>query len=230
VTPQAPVVELLDAARVYQLDNAAFRGAPVSALRGVTLRVEAGEFVAIIGPSGSGKSTLLHLMGGVDLPTSGEVRLFGEATHRLSDATLAAVRLERLGFVFQRFFLLPMLTAEENIILPMLEAGVPAVERARRVTELLEYIGLTHRRRHLPGQLSGGEMQRIAVARALANGPSLLLADEPTGELDQQTGQEIGRLLQRVQRAGVAVVVVTHNPDIAALADRTLVLRDGRLI
>jgi putative ABC transport system ATP-binding protein len=112
----------------------------------------------------------------------------------------------------------------------MLEAGVPAVERARRVTELLEYIGLTHRRRHLPGQLSGGEMQRIAVARALANGPSLLLADEPTGELDQQTGQEIGRLLQRVQRAGVAVVVVTHNPDIAALADRTLVLRDGRLI
>jgi len=220
----APVVELRDAARLYQLD-----GAPVAALRGVTLRVEAGEFVAIVGPSGSGKSTLLHLMGGVDLPTSGEVRLFGDVTHRLSDAALTAVRLRRLGFVFQRFFLLPMLTAEENIILPMLEAGVPPAERARRVSELLEYVGLTHRRRHVPGQLSGGEMQRIAVARALANAPSLLLADEPTGELDQQTGQEIGRLLQRVHGAGVAVVMVTHNADIAALADRMLVLRDGRL-
>jgi len=220
----APIVEVRDGTRTYRLD-----GAPVEALRGVTLRVEAGEFLAIVGPSGSGKSTLLHLMGGVDLPTAGEVRLFGDVTHRLRDAELTALRLRRLGFVFQRFFLLPMLTAEENILLPMLEAGMPAVERARRVTELLEYVGLTHRRRHVPGQLSGGEMQRIAVARALANHPALVLADEPTGELDQESGREIGRLLQRVHCEGVAVVVVTHNPDIAGLADRTLVLRDGRL-
>ena len=220
----APVVELRDGARTYQFD-----GTPVAALRGVTLQVQAGEFVAIVGPSGSGKSTLLHLMGGVDLPTSGEVRLFGDVTHRLSDTALTAVRLRRLGFIFQRFFLLPMLTAEENIVLPMLEARVPAGERTRRVVELLDYVGLAHRRRHAPGQLSGGEMQRVAVARALANRPSLLLADEPTGELDQDTGREIGWLLQRVHHEGVAVVVVTHNAEIAALADRTLVLRDGRL-
>lgn len=220
----APVVELRDGARTYQFD-----GTPVAALRGVTMQVQAGEFVAIVGPSGSGKSTLLHLMGGVDLPTSGEVRLFGDVTHRLSDAALTATRLRRLGFIFQRFFLLPMLTAEENIVLPMLEAGVPPAERTRRVADLLEYVGLAHRRRHVPGQLSGGEMQRVAVARALANRPSLLLADEPTGELDQETGREIGRLLQRVHREGVAVVVVTHNAEIASVADRTLVLRDGRL-
>jgi putative ABC transport system ATP-binding protein len=220
----APVVEIRDVVRTYRTD-----GAPVEALRGVSLQVDPGGFLAIVGPSGSGKSTLLHLMGGVDLPTAGEVRLFGEATHRLRDADLATLRLRRLGFVFQRFFLLPMLTAEENILLPMLEAGVPASERARRVAALLDYVGLPHRRRHRPGQLSGGEMQRVAIARALANGPSLVLADEPTGELDQEAGREVGRLLQRAHREGVAVVVVTHNPDIAALADRTLVLRDGRL-
>ncbi len=220
----SPVVELRDGARTYQVD-----GTRVAALRGVTMQVQAGEFVAIVGPSGSGKSTLLHLMGGVDLPTSGEVRLFGDVTHRLSDAALTATRLRRLGFIFQRFFLLPMLTAEENIVLPMLEARVSPAERTRRVADLLEYVGLAHRRRHVPGQLSGGEMQRVAVARALANRPSLLLADEPTGELDQETGREIGRLLQRVHREGVAVVVVTHNAEIASVADRTLVLRDGRL-
>ncbi len=220
-----PVVDVRDAARTYHLD-----GAPVAALRGVTLRVTAGEFLAIVGPSGSGKSTLLHLAGGVDLPTSGEVRLFGEVTHHLADGALTALRLRRVGFIFQRFFLLPMLTAEENVVLPMLEAGVPPPVRARRVADLLDYVGLGHRRRHLPGQLSGGEMQRVAIARALANRPSLLLADEPTGELDQETGREIGRLLQRIHAEDVAVIVVTHNPDIAALADRTMVLRDGRLV
>ncbi len=218
------VVDVRDAARTYQFD-----GAAVTALRGVTLQVQAGEFLAVVGPSGSGKSTLLHLVGGVDLPTAGEVRLFGRPTHHLTDAALAALRLRRVGFVFQRFFLLPMLTAEENITLPMLEAGVPPAERASRVADVLEYVGLTHRRRHLPGQLSGGELQRVAVARALANHPALLLADEPTGELDQDTGREIGRLLQQIRAQGVAVIVVTHNPEIAALADRTVVLRDGRL-
>jgi len=220
----APVVELRDVRRVYRLD-----GTEVHALRGVSLAVEPGCFLAVVGPSGSGKSTLLHLMGGVDLPTSGEVLLFGQPTHRLGDAHLARLRLRRVGFVFQRFFLLPMLTLEENVMLPMLEAGVPARERRERVDRLLAYVGLQHRRHHLPGQLSGGEMQRGAIARALANGPALLLADEPTGELDQQTGREIGRLFARIHADGVAVVVVTHNPELASLAEHVLTIRDGRL-
>ncbi len=219
-----PIVEVRDATRVYALD-----GTAVPALRGVTLEVRSGEFLAIIGPSGSGKSTLLHLMGGVDLPSEGEVVLFGHPTRRLTDAVLSALRLRRIGFIFQRFFLLPMLTVEENVILPMLEAGMPPAERAARVTEVLSYVGLAHRWRHLPGQLSGGEMQRVAIARALANRPSLVLADEPTGELDQETGREIGRLLRRINADGVAVVVVTHNPEMAALAGRGLTMRDGRL-
>lgn len=226
--PAAPgevLVEVREAARTYRLD-----GSAVHALRGVTLAVRAGEFLAIVGPSGSGKSTLLHLMGGVDLPTSGEVRLFGQPTHRLSDAALAALRLRRVGFVFQRFFLLPMLTLAENVLLPMLEAGVPPREREARVAALLRYVGLEARARHLPGQLSGGELQRGAIARALANGPALLLADEPTGELDQETGRQVADLLARVHAAGVAVVVVTHNPELAARAPRVLTIRDGVLM
>lgn len=220
----APVVELRDVHRVYRLG-----GAEVHALRGASLVVEPGRFLAVVGPSGSGKSTLLHLMGGVDLPTSGEVLLFGQPTHRLGDAQLARLRLLRVGFVFQRFFLLPMLTLEENVMLPMLEAGVPPRERRERVDRLLAYVGLQHRRHHLPGQLSGGEMQRGAIARSLANGPALLLADEPTGELDQETGREIGRLFSRIHADGVAVVVVTHNPELASLAEQVLTIRDGRL-
>jgi putative ABC transport system ATP-binding protein len=226
--PAAPgevLVEVREAARTYRLD-----GSAVHALRGVTLAVRAGEFLAIVGPSGSGKSTLLHLMGGVDLPTAGEVRLFGQPTHRLSDAALSALRLRRVGFVFQRFFLLPMLTLAENVLLPMLEAGVPPREREARVAALLRYVGLEGRARHLPGQLSGGELQRGAIARALANGPALLLADEPTGELDQETGRQVADLLGRVHAAGVAVVVVTHNPELAARAPRVLTIRDGVLM
>ncbi|MDQ7829890.1 MAG: ABC transporter ATP-binding protein [Armatimonadota bacterium] len=226
--PAAPgevLVEVREATRTYRLD-----GSAVHALRGVTLEVRAGEFLAIVGPSGSGKSTLLHLMGGVDLPTAGEVRLFGQPTHRLSDAALSALRLRRVGFVFQRFFLLPMLTLAENVLLPMLEAGVPPRECEARVAALLRYVGLERRARHLPGQLSGGELQRGAIARALANGPALLLADEPTGELDQETGRQVADLLGRVHAAGVAVVVVTHNPELAARAPRVLTIRDGVLM
>jgi putative ABC transport system ATP-binding protein len=221
----AAVVDVRDVVRRYALD-----GASVPALRGVSLQVGAGEFIAIEGPSGSGKSTLLHLMGGVDLPSSGDVLLFGQSTRSLSDGALSALRLRHLGFVFQRFFLLPMLTAEENVILPLLEAGVPRITRRVRAAELLTYVGLARRAQHLPGQLSGGEMQRVAIARALANRPRLLLADEPTGELDQETGREICALLRQVNADGVAVVVVTHNPDVAGLASRLLTLRDGRLI
>ncbi|MGH2358951.1 MAG: ABC transporter ATP-binding protein [bacterium] len=219
-----PIVQITEATRTYHLD-----GTAVSALRGVTMQVRQGEFISIAGPSGSGKSTLLHLMGGVDLPTTGEVRLFGSVTHRLTDRTLSNLRLLRVGFIFQRFFLLPMLTVEENVMLPMLEAGLQAQRRGERLEDLLSYVGLAHRRRHLPGQLSGGEMQRAAIARALANRPHLLLADEPTGEVDQQTGQQIGRLMQRINGEGVAIVLVTHNPELAALASTRLTMRDGLL-
>jgi putative ABC transport system ATP-binding protein len=219
------LVELREAAREYTLN-----GTRVPALRGVTLAVGPGEFVAVVGPSGSGKSTLLHLMGGVDLPTAGHVVLFGERTDALADAALSALRLHRVGFVFQRFFLLPMLTVEENVALPMLESRVSAAQRARRIDELLEYVGLSHRRRHLPGQLSGGEMQRAAIARALANRPGLLLADEPTGELDQETGRQVGSLLRDIPDEDTGVVVVTHNTELAGLADRVLTMRDGRIV
>ncbi len=221
----APIVEVREVVRTYQLD-----GTPVPAVRGVSLVLHQGEFVAIVGPSGSGKSTLLHLMGGIDLPTSGEVRLFGRPTQTLSDNALSGLRLMGIGFVFQRFFLLPMLTVEENLALPMLEARLPAPARRARIDEVLAIVGLEPRRRHLPGQLSGGEMQRAAIARALVNRPALLLADEPTGELDQESGQQIGRLLVRIHREGTAVVLVTHNPELAKLAAHIYSIRDGRLV
>jgi len=195
----------------------------------VSLAITAGEFIAVVGPSGSGKSTLLHLIGGIDLPSGGEVRLFGHATHRLSDGALSVLRLRRVGFIFQRFFLLPMLTVEENLALPLLEAGVPASERRTRIANVLSQVGLEHRQRHVPGQLSGGEMQRAAIARALVHRPALVLADEPTGELDHDTGRAIGELLVQIHREGAAVVLVTHNVELAALAARRYTIRDGRL-
>jgi len=204
-------------------------GGPVHALRGVTLTVERGTFLAIAGPSGCGKSTLLYLLGGVDRPTSGTVFLLGARTDALGDAALARLRLHHVGLVFQRFFLLPTLSAEENVAVPMMAAGVAPRECRRRARAVLDRVGLADRGRHRPGQLSGGEMQRVAIARAIAAQPALLLADEPTGELDEATGREIGRLLQDLTRDGLAVVLVTHNPELAALADRQLRMRDGML-
>jgi ABC-type lipoprotein export system ATPase subunit len=168
-------------------------------------------------------------LGGVDLPTGGTVTLLGRPTHTLRDAELARLRLANVGFIFQRFFLLPMLTAEENVVLPMLEAGVPAVERRVRASALLDRMGLAGRAGHRPGQLSGGEMQRVAVARALANHPALLLADEPTGELDDATGRDIIRLLRDATEDGRAVVVVTHNAELADVADVQLRMRNGAI-
>jgi len=203
---------------------------PVTAVRDASLRVDRGDYIAIGGPSGCGKSTLLHLLGCVDAPTSGTVTFEGRDVGALGDSERGRIRLTRIGFVFQRFFLLPMLTAWENIELPQSEARVSAAERRRRTRELLEYVELSSRADHLPSQLSGGEMQRVAVARALANRPALLLADEPTGELDEETGEHIATLFDRVHADGTAIVVVTHNAALARRAKTRLAMRSGALL
>ena len=204
-------------------------GAAVHALRGASLVVQAGEYVAIAGPSGSGKSTLLQLIGGIDAPSAGSVELLGTRLDALSDRELTRLRLTRLGFVFQRFHLLPVLTARENVELPMAEAGMGRRERQDRASELLAYVGLGHRAGHRATQLSGGEMQRVAIARALANQPALLLADEPTGELDAATGAEILSLFRRLNQDGTTLVVVTHDEQLAAEAGRVIHMLDGRI-
>ena len=204
--------------------------APVVALHDVSLSIGPREYVAVVGPSGCGKSTLLHLLGCVDVPTSGDVAFGGHNVRFLSDAERSRLRLRDIGFVFQRFFLLPMLTAHENVELPQAESGVGRAERTRRTEELLAYVGLSNRAGHRPSELSGGEMQRVAIARALANRPKLLLADEPTGELDQQTGDQITRLLDQVHLDGTTVVVVTHDGSVAARAHRLVAMRDGRIV
>ena len=205
-------------------------GETVHALRGVSLAVQPGEYVAIAGPSGCGKSTLLQLMGGIDTPSGGSVELLGTRLESLGDRELTRLRLTRLGFVFQRFHLLPVLTARENVELPMAEAGVAAPRRRERARELLEYVGLGPREGHRATQLSGGEMQRVAIARALANRPAILLADEPTGELDAATGREILDLFRRLNRDGTTLVVVTHDERLAAEAGRVVHMLDGRIV
>jgi putative ABC transport system ATP-binding protein len=221
----APIVEARDIWRIFPMP-----AGPVAALREVTMTVREGEYVAIAGPSGCGKSTLLHVLGCVDAATSGELRLEGRDVGALSDAERSRLRLEKIGFVFQRFFLLPMLTALENVELPQAEAGVPPAVRLNRARMLLDYVGLGHRADHRPSQLSGGEMQRVAIARAMANRPRLILADEPTGELDQATGEAIAGLFDLLHKDGTAVVVVTHDPSIAERAQRVLRMMDGRIV
>lgn len=201
----------------------------IDALSGVDFRVNEGEFVAIMGPSGSGKSTLLHLLGGLDNPTEGDVILAGQLFSKLSDHQITLARRRNIGFVFQFFNLLPTLSAEENILLPVLIDGKSSQEYQERVNKLLSLIGLENRRDHKPDQLSGGEQQRIAVARALVTEPAILLADEPTGNLDTKTGEVIMSLLRRsCDELGQTIVVVTHDPRAAAYADRVVFLRDGK--
>jgi putative ABC transport system ATP-binding protein len=209
--------------------NYPMNGEIIHALRGVSLTVDAGEYVAIAGPSGSGKSTLLQLIGGIDLPSSGSVEILGTHLETLGDRDLTRLRLLRLGFVFQRFHLLPVLSALENVELPMAEAGVPRAERRGRARALLDYVGLGSRAGHRPTQLSGGEMQRVAVARALANRPAIVLADEPTGELDATTGAEILGLFRRLNADGTTLIVVTHDDRLAAEAGRVVHMLDGRM-
>lgn len=200
----------------------------VRALRGVTVTVRKGDFLAVTGPSGSGKSTLLHLLGGVDVATSGEVLFLGRDLARLSVEERAALRLREVGLVFQRFHLLPMLTAVENVELPLAAARVPRRERRDRAAAVLERVGLADRLRHRPSELSGGQCQRVAIARALANDPALVLADEPTGELDRATSRRVLTLFQALNAAGTTVVVATHDLELAAGAQRRIEVVDGR--
>ena len=217
-----PIIETRDLWKIHPMD-----GTGVEALRGVNLAVEPGEFVALVGPSGSGKSTLLHLLGAMDTPTRGEVVFEGKILAAFSDGERTQLRCRQIGFVFQTFNLLPTLTAFQNVELPLRLARVPTRERIPRARELLIQVGLGARTNHLPRQLSGGERQRVAIARALANHPKLLLADEPTGNLDSVTGKETIALLQEVHRAGQTIMLVTHNADVAAQANRVLHVRDG---
>ncbi len=201
----------------------------VEALRGVDLAIGGGEFVAIVGPSGSGKSTLMNLIGCLDTPTDGTYHLKGEAVSGLSRNDLAAIRNRRVGFVFQNFNLLPQISAYENVEMPLLFGGVPRQDRHRRVVELLGRVGLADRMDHRPTELSGGEMQRVAIARALAMDPDILLADEPTGNLDSSSGGDIMTLFEELWRQGRTVLVITHDPGLARRAHRVVEVHDGRI-
>lgn len=202
----------------------------VHALRDVSIDIAEGDFVAIMGASGSGKSTLMNILGCLDLPTSGEYLLAGEAVQGMAQDQLASIRNRRIGFVFQQFNLLPRTSALENVELPMVYGGVKALERKTRAMKALEQVGLGSRSEHTPAELSGGQQQRVAIARALVNSPQLILADEPTGALDSQTSEDIMRLLTDLNQQGMTVIIVTHEPDIAEWARRKVVFKDGSII
>jgi putative ABC transport system ATP-binding protein len=219
------MVELVEVERKYVMGETEVR-----ALRGLSLKIDEGEFVAVVGPSGSGKSTLMHLIGALDVPDEGRVLLDGKDISEYTESELAGIRGEKVGFVFQTFNLIPTLNSLENVALPLTFQGVPREERSERAADLLDMVGLGDRTGHKPAELSGGEQQRVAIARALINDPEILLADEPTGNLDSETGDEVMKLLERLNRdRGMTVVIVTHNPKDAAHADRTINMIDGTL-
>ncbi|MET9303713.1 ABC transporter ATP-binding protein, partial [Micromonospora aurantiaca] len=218
-----PAVEAVDVWRTYELD-----GVSVSALRGVSLTIDQGEYVAVIGPSGSGKSTLMHLLGGLDRPSGGRLVIGGRDVTTLTAPELATLRNETIGFVFQAFHLLARTSAVDNVALPLVYRGVSARQRRERAAAMLGRVGLGHRLHHRPNQLSGGEQQRVAIARALVTEPAVLLADEPTGNLDSATGEAVLELLEQLNaESGVALVMVTHDQEVAARAHRRIAVRDG---
>jgi putative ABC transport system ATP-binding protein len=221
-----PVIETHDLTKVYIMGET-----EVKALNGVSIQIYAGELVAIVGPSGSGKSTLMAILGALDVPTSGNYILAGEEISQLNDDQLSDIRNYRIGFVFQKFNLLGRSTALTNVALPLVYAGVPKREREERAKKVLELVGLGERIHHKPTELSGGQQQRVAIARALINNPSLILADEPTGNLDSKTSEEIMALFKRLNKEqGITLILVTHSPEIAAQTDRSIVIRDGEIV
>jgi putative ABC transport system ATP-binding protein len=220
-----PIIKVVDLVKIYTLD-----GVEIRALQGVSFEVKEKEFVSIMGASGSGKSTLLHLLGCLDRPTSGKVILEGKDTSELSEGELAKLRNEKVGFVFQAFNLLPRSNALRNVELPLIYRGVSRKERRKRAEEALEAVGLKERMHHLPSQLSGGEQQRVAIARALVADPVIILADEPTGNLDSTSGKEILKILQKLNKEGRTIILVTHEDYVARHAHRIIRLRDGKIV
>jgi putative ABC transport system ATP-binding protein len=219
-----PLVELRNVSKIYRLGDEEIR-----ALDDVTLDIEAGEFISIIGPSGSGKSTLMHILGCLDSPTNGSIQLDGVMIQNASPRELATIRNRKIGFVFQFFNLLPKLNVMQNVELPMIYSGIPGKERRERSMGALEAVGMANRARHRPSQLSGGQQQRAAIARALVNNPRIVFADEPTGNLDSHTGEAILQLFRKLSQEGRTIVLVTHDPEIAAVTPRRIEIRDGKL-
>lgn len=222
---RSPLLKLINVSKIYRPD-----GQPIQALKNVNLEIKEGEFAAIMGPSGSGKSTLMHLAGCLDTPTSGKVTLEGKNVSQLSEEDLAKIRSQKIGFVFQTFNLIPRTTALDNVALPLIYAGIDLKKRKKLSQQTLKEVGLADRADHFPNQLSGGEQQRVAIARALINQPLIVFADEPTGNLDTQSGKEIMKIFSQLNKKGKTIIVVTHEAHIAKYAKRIIKIRDGEII